>query len=284
MTIFIYMNHAGATWDSAITRTTADGISVGGYDIVALLDSGVPFTSVVHLLHTGSLPSASTARLLQALMVASIDHGPGTPSSLAARTVVSGGGNLQAAGAAGLLSMGDHHAAAVAGCMEIVIDVAGDDDPAGRAAEIVADRRRRRARIPGFGHRQHTTRDPRVSHLLTMARAEGVDGVHLAAAETMEATLAEEVGRNLPMNIDGVYAAVLAEIGVPHSAANAIFISSRIAGVLAHAVEELETQPPMRRIDPVGHRYSGPPPRSLNRADTSSEVQRQDPVAKGQQQ
>lgn len=249
-------------WTSAITETTADGINIGGYDIVDLAGS-VPFTSVVHLMHTGRLPLPPAARLLEALMVASIDHGPGTPSSLAARTAASGGANLQGAAAAGLLAMGDFHAAAVGDCMQAVVAVADAPDQAAKASAIIAERRDQRRRLSGFGHRQHTERDPRIDKLFAMVRAEGFDGRYTDAAETLEATLASAVGRNLPINIDGAYAAVLAEIDIPAASANAIFISSRMAGVLAHVVEELTTQPPMRRIDPVDHRYSGPAPRPI---------------------
>ncbi len=56
-------------------------------------------------------------------MVASIDHGAGAPSALAARTAISGGANLQAATAAGLLTLGDFHGAAVEASMEAIAAV-----------------------------------------------------------------------------------------------------------------------------------------------------------------
>lgn len=276
------MNSVGADWESSITHTTGTGIAIGGYDMADLLANGVPFTSVVHLLHTGELPDPGAGRLLEALMVASIDHGPGTPSALAARTAVSGGANVQSAGAAGLLAMGDFHAAAVAACMELVMEVADSGDPSTTAVTVVDARRRTGQRVPGFGHRQHKERDPRVNRIFATARSEGVDGRYLAATEQMEEALTEAVGRRLPINIDGVYAAVLAEIGLPLEAANAVFITSRMAGVLAHAVEELNTQPPMRRIDPLAHRYSGPPSRPLPTA--RMQTARQDRTTKGRHQ
>jgi citrate synthase len=220
---------------------------------------------VVHLLYAGDLPTAAAAELLDALMVASVDHGPGTPSVLAARTVISGGGSFQAGAAAGLLAMGEFHAAAVGDAMRAISDVAdrarNGTDRARAAADVVATHRQEGRRLPGFGHRQHTARDPRVDRLFAMARARGVGGSYIDAAIAIEGALEAATSRRLPINIDGVYAAVLAEIDFPVELANAVFMASRMAGVMAHVAEELASMPPMRRIDPSGHSYGGPPPR-----------------------
>lgn len=253
-------------WRSALTETTPEGIRVRGYDLIDLIGS-VPFTSVAYLLYTGELPTRSAARLLDALMVASIDHGAGAPSVLAGRTVVSGGTSLQAGVAAGVLTMGQYHAAAVTDAMSAIrevvdlVDAGADRDRA--AAEVVASRRREGARIGGFGHRQHTERDPRIDRLFSIAHDEGVGGSYIDAAAAIEAELESAVGRRLPMNIDAAYAAILAEIGFPPELGNAVFIASRVNGVIAHVAEELATMPPMRRIDPVSHVYDGPPSRQV---------------------
>lgn len=248
-------------WTSALSETTTDGIRIRGYDLLDLIGT-TPFTSVVYLLYTGELPSPAAARLLDALMVASVDHGPGTPSVLAARTVISGGAPFQAGAAAGLLTMGKFHAAAVGDSMEAICEVAerartGEDLDA--AARSVVDARRQEGRrLSGFGHRQHTERDPRVDQLFTMAHEVGVGGDHIAATEAIERALGTALGRPLPINIDAAYAAILAEIDFPVDHANAVFIASRIVGVMGHVVEEMATMPPMRRISPTDHNYDGP--------------------------
>ena len=77
-------------WDTEISYTTEDQIRVRGYDLVEMMGT-VPFSHVVHLLFTGELPTPEVGRVVDALMVASIDHGPGSPSALATRTAASGG-------------------------------------------------------------------------------------------------------------------------------------------------------------------------------------------------
>jgi citryl-CoA lyase len=249
-----------------LSATDADRITVRGYDLAELIGT-VPFPSVVHLLYTGELPDSAAARLIDAVMVASIDHGAGPPSVLAARTAISGGATLPAAAAAGLLTFGEYHGAAVESAMEAISDVldrAGErsnaDALAKAATELVTDRRAEGRRIPGFGHRQHKRRDPRLDRLLEVAKEVDVAGNHIAAAVAIEASLSEALGRPAPMNIDGAMAAILGEIGFPGALGNAVFIASRVAGILAHANEERQTMPPMRPIDPVDHQYGGGQP------------------------
>ena len=152
--------------------TDADTIAIRGYDIAELIGS-VPFAAVVHLLYTGELPEPRTARLIDAVMVASIDHGAGAPSVLAARTAISGGATLQAAAAAGLLTLGEFHGAAVdaaMGAIAAVVEGASTSSLDEAADEFVAVERVHGRRVAGFGHRQHKLRDPRLDRLLWVAR------------------------------------------------------------------------------------------------------------------
>ena len=267
------MKPADATataWGTALSETTDDSISLRGYDLAELMGT-VPFPAVVHLLYTGELPDPATARLIDAVMVACIDHGAGAPSVLAARTVISGGATLQAGTAAGLLALGEFHGAAVESSMLAigsVVDAAGGSDGALAAAAegLVTSCRREGRRVPGFGHRQHRAHDPRLDRLFAIAREVGVVGRHLAAAEAVEAALTRSVGRPVPINIDGAVAALLGEIDFPSDLGNALFIVSRIAGIVAHANEERQTMSPMRLVDPAGHAYHGPGRRALSTA------------------
>ncbi|UCC85683.1 MAG: citryl-CoA lyase [Anaerolineales bacterium] len=257
-------------WTTNLSYTSEDGIYIRGYDLVQLIGA-FPFPSVLYLLFTGELPPARVARLLDAIMVASIDHGAGAPSALAARTAASGGASLGAAAAAGLLTLGKYHGAAVQDAMEAiqrVVDLwdggGGGEEALARGADsVVADWRRAGRRIAGFGHRQHKRKDPRPTRLFELAREAEVPGKFLEAAQALEGALKRSIGKALPINIDGAVAAILCEIGFPAGLSNALFMVARITGILAHAYEEIEHGPPMRRIDPVDHGYAGPAARTL---------------------
>jgi citrate synthase len=257
-------------WETYLSYASEDGIHIRGYDLVELIGT-VPFPATLYLLFTGELPEANVIKLIDAVMVASIDHGPGAPSALAARTAISGGAPLGAAGAAGLLTLGKFHGAAVQDSMEAIQRVvalsdssAETDAQAAAADRVVAEWRQVGRRISGFGHRQHKRQDPRLTRLFSLAQEAGVSGNYLAAAQALEGALKRTVGKDLPINIDGAMAAILSEVGFPPSLANALFMVARITGILAHAHEEQERMPPMRRIDPVDHGYCGPKPRKLD--------------------
>ena len=257
-------------WETKLSHTTENGIQIRGYDLVQLIGT-VPFPSVLYLLFVGELPTPGIAKLIDAIMVASIDHGPGAPSALAARTAASGGAPLGAAAAAGLLTMGKYHGAAVQDAMEAIRQVAelanrerGGVETLSRAADtVVAEWRKAHRRLPGFGHRQHKQQDPRLARLFALAHEAKVPGNYLEAALALEGALKRSIGKDLPINIDGAMAAILCEIGFPIMLSNALFMAARIAGILAHANEEIEQMPPMRRIDPVDHSYAGPANRDL---------------------
>lgn len=254
-------------WTTNLSYTSEDGIYIRGYDLAELIGN-VPFSSVLYLLYTGELPEPNVAKLIDAVMVASIDHGPGAPSALAARTAVSGGAALGPAAAAGLLTLGKFHGAAVQDSMEAIQRVAALSDKGNTltaaAGRVVTEWRQAGRRISGFGHRQHKRKDPRLARLFGLAEKAGVSGRYLAAAHALEEALKRAVGKDLPINIDGAMAAILCEVGFPPDLSNALFMVARITGILAHAQEEQAHMPPMRRIDPVDFGYSGPAQRMLD--------------------
>jgi citrate synthase len=257
-------------WETSLSYTSEDGIHIRGYDLVEMIGT-VPFPSALYLLYTGNLPQPNVAKLIDAVMVASIDHGPGAPSALAARTAISGGAPLGAAGAAGLLTLGKFHGAAVQDSMEAIqrvvklAETATETETLADIADrVVVEWRQAGRRLSGFGHRQHKRQDPRLARLFGLAQEAEVSGRYLAASQAIEMALKQVLGKELPINIDGAMAAILLEVGFPPGLANALFMVARFTGILAHAQEEQERMPPMRRVDPVDHGYSGPKQRKLS--------------------
>jgi succinyl-CoA synthetase alpha subunit len=255
-----------ASWFTAITRVEPNKVAVRGYDIAELMGR-VPFGAAVYLILTGELPSPAVARLMDAILVSSIDHGATPPSALAARTVASTGATLSASVAAGVMSINRHHGGAIEDCarqLKAIADCAAHEsislDEA--AARTLATMREAGERMSGFGHRLHS-KDPRTARLFELAREAGVDGVHMQAARTVEKAFAD-AKKSLPINVDGAIGAILADLGMNPAAFNGIFMIARTPGLIAHVIEEQTRERPMRRIDPVNHGYDGPPPRSLS--------------------
>jgi citrate synthase len=226
----------------------------------------VSFGAAVYLILTGELPSDAIGRLMDGILVASIDHGATPPSALAARTVASTGASVSASVAAGIMSINRHHGGAIEDCARQLKKIANratnesiSVDEA--AARTLAAMKEEGDRMPGFGHRYHT-KDPRTARLFELAREAGVDGPHMKAARAVEKSFAD-AKKALPINVDGAIGAILADLGMNPAAFNGIFMIARTPGLVAHVIEEQTREKPMRRIDPVNHGYDGPASRSI---------------------
>jgi succinyl-CoA synthetase alpha subunit len=255
-----------AVWHSAITRIEPNKVAVRGYDIAEIMGR-VSFGAAVYLILTKELPSPAVARLMDAILVSSIDHGATPPSALAARTVASSGATLSASVAAGVMSINRHHGGAIEDCarqLKAITDRAARESISlnEAATRTLATMSESGERMPGFGHRLHT-KDPRTARLFELAREAGVDGVHMQAARAVEKAFAD-AKKSLPVNVDGAIGAILADLGMNPAAFNGIFMIARTPGLIAHIIEEQTREKPMRRIDPVNHGYDGPPARSLS--------------------
>lgn len=254
-----------AVWTTAVTHVEPNRVAVRGYDIADLMGR-VSFGAAVCLILTGELPSPAVARLMDAILVSSIDHGATPPSALAARTVASTGASLSASVAAGIMSINRHHGGAIEDCAQKLKAIA---DRAVRelisideaATRTLAAMREAGERMPGFGHRYHT-KDPRTARLFELAREAEVDGVHMKAARAVEKSFAD-AKKALPINVDGAIGAILADLGMNPATFNGIFMIARTPGLVAHVIEEQTREKPMRRIDPINHGYDGPASRKL---------------------
>lgn len=251
-------------WKTGITNAQANDIRVGGYDITELM-TRASYTETVFLLHTGRLPNDAERRLLNAVLVAVADHGPGSPSVATSRLVASANRVApEAAVAAGVLAIGDAHAGAGLACMQLIGEGLGRVREEGisvqeAARDTVVRARERRERLPGIGHRVHTA-DPRSAVLFSMARETGVAGDGIAFLEGVEQAVADLI-KPMPVNVDGALAGVLFDLGFPPLFAKLVFIMGRVAGLSAHVMEEYTRERPMRIRIPVS--YDGPPPRGM---------------------
>lgn len=262
---------ASAWWTTDIIDIEPGKIAVRGYPIEELIGSA-GFADMVYLLLRGELPERPQAELLEAAMVASVDHGPQAPAIAISRMAVTCGLPVNGAMASAINVLDDVHGGAGQQCMELYREIAaeaGDDDPA-RAARAVLQRRRDAGTryIPGFGHRFHPVdpRTPRLFDLLDAARSAGVvPGRFIRIGRAVETALGAGRARPVPMNIDGVTAVIYSELGFEPELGRGIFILSRALGILAHAWEETRQggrlKGPMPRDIP--YRYTGPPRRAV---------------------
>jgi citrate synthase len=245
-------------WSTGITEVKPDELRLRGHRIDDLMGH-VTFAEAIYLALVGELPSPEVGRLMDAILVASIDHGATPPSTLTARTAASTGAPLNAALAAGILSINQHHGGAIEDCMRLILRVveSGSGDLGQAAADLVSAHRAAGKRMAGFGHRIHRA-DPRVARLFELAAEARIADQGVATVRLLADALAAQTGRDLPVNVDGALAAILFDLGIAPELANAFFIMARVPGLVAHIHEERTRQRPMRPIHPTDHDYDGP--------------------------
>jgi citrate synthase len=254
-------------WSTSIIEMRPGMIRYRGYAVEELLGR-VGFTEMVWLLTRGELPDPAAAKLLDAALVAAVDHGPQAPSIAVARMAITCGVDMNNAMASAINTLGDVHGGAVERCVAFYNAIAGHLDRKSAKAndqrairtvveyEINALVRQGISHVPGFGHRFHPT-DPRALRLLELveqAAARGViSGRFATIGRTVERILTERKHHRIPMNIDGASGVIFAELGFSPRLCRGLFVLSRSVGVLAHAWEESRS----------GERNKGPIPRHL---------------------
>lgn len=262
--------HVRDWWRTEIIDVADGTIRYRGYALDELIGT-VGFTDMVWLLLRGDLPRPEQARLLEAAMVASVNAGPMSPSCAISAMAITCGVGLNNAIASGINALGDTHGGAGQQVMEILHDIraaAGDGDIEAAVDRYLDDFFAQGGRfLPGFGHRFHSS-DPRAVRLLELidtGRKDGaVSGDFARIVRALEAALTARKGKPIPTNVDGAFAAVLAELDFAPPLARGVFVLARAVGLLAHA---WETQQGGRRIkgpvpDDIMFTYDGPPPRS----------------------
>lgn len=256
-----------ASWHTGITLVEPNRILVRGYGVDELMGR-VSFAEAIYLLLVGELPSRAIGRLMDALLVSTIDHGATPPSALAAREVATAGSPLRASVAAGVLALGDYHGGDVEACIEFLERarqmVHKGQSPSEAATALVEPFASADRPPPGFGHRTHTS-DPRTARLFQMALELEQEGEHVQMIRAIDAALraTHPEGPHHPINVDGAIAAVSADLGLDSAVGNALFIIARVPGIIAQTLEEAKRERPMRVIDASQASYDGPASRRL---------------------
>lgn len=255
------MSDVSDWWRTSIIDMAPGRIEIRGTPIQDLIGT-LSFPQMIWLMLRGDVPTEARARLLEAALVAAVDHGPQAPSIATARMAVTCGLPLNGAMASAVNLLDDVHGGAGEQAVGLLyaIGAAGGD-----VASPLADWRVQNGRyVPGFGHRFHKPTDPRAPRLMALvqeAAAAGACAGHFAdIGIKIESYLSDKAGKPIPMNIDGATAVIYAELGFAPPLARGLFCLSRSVGILAHAWEQTQQGGRIKGPTPPGYRwtYDGP--------------------------
>ena len=209
-------------------------------------------------------PTAAKLEVLDAAMGLCADHAL-SPSTLAVRIAASQRADPYGVVQTGLGALsGALHGAATLAAEEILARVEAGGEP----AQVIGERLRKGERIPGFGHVIHEVSDPRAAALLALVR-KTFPGARAPGASDQIVEIMRSRGLPAP-NIDWALAVFVRSAGMVHGAGEAIMAIARVAGWIAHALEEYRapTQFPWQAL------YVGPDPVTRMRAKAASEDRR----------
>ena len=235
-------------WRTSIIDMEPGRIAFRGHPVEELIGA-VTFPQMIWMMLRGGLPSDAEAKLLEAALVAGVDHGPQAPSIAAARMAATCGLGLNNVMATGVNMLGDVHGGAGEQCAELLYGIA-ECQKSGVALEMAVEEALTAWRgehgkiIPGFGHRFHKPTDPRAPRLMALVReaatAGTVSGRFADIGETVQARIGSDRGEPIAMNIDGATAVIFCELGFPPPLARGLFCLSRSVGILAHGWEQMQ--------------------------------------------
>src|SRR6266540_3468617 len=203
-------------------------------------------------------PGPAMLAVLDAALVLLADHELAA-STVAARVAASVRADPYAVAAAGLATLsGSLHGGASLAVEALLAEI---EQPGlalrqakMRAGRVLGERLRRGERLRGLGHPLYPDGDPRAAHLLARLRRAAGGSPRLAV---VEALLDATRRRGLPPpNVDLALAALGHVAEMTRGSGEAIFAVARVAGWLAHALEEYDRAIPIR----LRAVYTGPPP------------------------
>jgi citrate synthase len=190
------------------------------------------------------------ADLVRAALVVCADHELNV-SAFAARVVASTGAHLHATVCSGLAALsGPRHGGATARAFALIADATAAASP----RDFIAMRWQRGDDLPGFGHALYPDGDPRAAELLARMRVRHAGSAALTSLEAV-ISATEDISGQRP-NIDLMLAAICHADSLPATPALVMFAAGRVAGWLAHALEQ---QAQGRLIRPRA-RYTGAAP------------------------
>jgi citrate synthase len=255
-------------WSTAISRAEGGRIWVRGYPLEEIVEK-LTYVEAMWLLIRGDLPTKRQAAIWELTMKVALDQQFISSAACAARFVASAHPESPIPGlAAGILAHGS-----VTGSPRPAAEMIYEADElvardglsrAEAAARTVEARLETLGMVPGFGHPIHKETEPRAEILRRKVRELDGWGEKAQIFEAIHAALGHRLGRDLPINLAGMIAAVYCELGFDPIEIEALAAVGYGHAIVAHVTEEIKEGVPLRIIpDALGAKYTGPAERHI---------------------
>jgi citrate synthase len=259
-------------WRTKVSSVEPHKVLIRGYPIEEICEH-LTYAEMCLLTMRGELPNKAQARVMDALLCCMPDHQFVASHTPAARFTASAFPESPIPGiASAVLTMGSNtvspqESAAIilATCELMASEGLSKMEAAHRKVKELLDQGER---IPGLGHPTHKKDDMRATALRRVTETQGLWGEKCQVYETIHQVFVDITGKELPINIDGMMAAVMCELDFDPLEMAGIGALAVLPGVIAHVVEEIREGVPLRVIpQALGSKYIGPSERHLPQAN-----------------
>jgi citryl-CoA lyase len=259
-------------WTTSVSYVGPHKLLIRGYPIEELI-AKLTYSEVLYLTVRGELATPQQARVLDAALCSIPSHQWVAAHLLAAAVTASASPESPIPGiASGILTMGSVTVSpqATAEIVDRGRAIIATGVPLEEAAKQVVEEYRSEGRmIPGLGHPNHKEHDPRATALAEVTKEQGMWGEACEIYTAIHQAFVAATGKSLPINIDGMLACVLDELGFTPLEMAGIAATAAMPGIVAQVIEEIESGVPLRIVpDELGSRYTGPDERHLEGAAT----------------
>jgi len=185
----------------------------------------------------GAVPEESETNVLHRYMTLHADHGFNA-STFAARVTASTNSDMYSAVTAAIGTLkGPLHGGASEKVMDMLDDINLEQEVDEYINGLLGDQKK----IMGFGHRIYRAQDPRTKHLRGMVEdlcnRERINDLYNKCVQIENIVFAK---KKIYPNVDFYAAVTMDALGVPKEYFTPFFASSRIAGWVAHVIEQYE--------------------------------------------
>jgi len=188
-------------------------------------------------LMTGEQPVEKTKQVMDASLTLYAEHSFNA-STFACRVCVSTLSDLYSGIVTGISTLrGPLHGGANEEAMKMILEIGSPDNAQAWIDDALATKKK----IMGFGHREYKKGDSRAMYLTKVAKELGVEKGNTTfgeIADILERTMLER--KNIFPNVDFPAAYAYYLLGIPIDLYTPIFVTARVAGYCAHAIEQLE--------------------------------------------
>lgn len=251
-------------WTTRISRAQSGKISVRGYPVQELI-TNLTYSQSAFLILTGELPDEREAALFDLVLRSGMDQQFISAAVGAARFTASAfPESAIPALASGMLASGSITGSPQEPAEMLVESVAQDLEDVAASKQTIDTWLKRRGAVPGLGHPVHKEGEPRAITVRQIALDLKGWESHGRRLDAIEAELARQKGRKIPINLAGAIGAVLADLKFDPLVIGGLGALSYGMSLLAHITEEIREGVPLRIIpDELGAHYAGPADRHL---------------------